>query len=538
MPIPVRPGVSGLDFVTTGTYNDQRGHQPATARSGNSPRSRALTGNDVVKDTRVTANSDRPGDAGRHARRPFPARARLLGVIAALAAVLLAAGCSSSSSSTGSAAGATASSPAASATAAAGSTAASPAGSAAPGTDIGLTATTIKIGMIADVDTSLAPGLFQKSVNAVKAWASIVNASGGLAGRKVVVDFCDSKLDPNATTNCVIQACQNDFALVGTSANALEDISDVDGCKNAAGKAVGIPDLAAFAFLPLACDPDTYIIGGYGPYCATAKENPQTYTANIGDARYYTSQFKGLHGVYVYDSDVPTLKVDFLPNFQGDEGLGIKADAQGSYAESGSAPQSALTPVISAIKASGSSFVYAGSTPQNTILLEREAKLQGANSVKVWACNSGCYDSTFYQQGGATVNGTYAQLDDLPFYTEYQDNPALAALVKQVGGTTNLNNNAVLSYVMTLLFQDAVQKATANGGTLSRASLFTALKGETSFDAEGVIGPTNVGGHQVSDCDVITQLVNGQWQRVYPAKPGTFDCSSGNTKTIKLNVTL
>jgi Periplasmic binding protein len=170
--------------------------------------------------------------------------------------------------------------------------------------------------MIADVDTSLAPGLFQKSVNAVKAWADIVNANGGLAGRKVVVDFCDSKLDPNATTNCVINACQNDFALVGTSANALEDLSDIDGCKNAAGKAIGIPDLAAFAFLPLACDPDTYLIGGYGPYCATAKENPQTYTANIGDARYYTSQFKNLHGVFVYDSDVPTLKTDFLPNFR------------------------------------------------------------------------------------------------------------------------------------------------------------------------------------------------------------------------------
>jgi len=456
-----------------------------------------------------------------------------LAAIAALAAVLLAAGCSSaSSSSPGSASGSTAP---ASAAAASATTSAAPAG---PGTDIGLTATTIKVGMIADVDTSLAPGLFQKSVNAVKAWADIVNANGGLAGRKVVVDFCDSKLDPNATTNCVINACQNDFALVGTSANALEDLSDIDGCKNAAGKAIGIPDLAAFAFLPLACDPDTYLIGGYGPYCATAKQNPQTYLASIGDARYYTSQFKNLHGVFVYDSDVPTLKTDFLPNFQGDQDLGIKADAQGAYAESGSAPQSALTPVISAIKAAGSSYVYAGSTPQNTILLEREAKLQGVSSVKVWACNSGCYDSSFYAQGGSVVNGTYAQLDDLPFYTEYQDNPALAALVKQMGGTANLNNNAVLSYVMCLLFQDAVQKATADGGTLDRQTLFTALNSESSFDADGIIGPTNVGGHQLSNCDVITQLVNGQWQRVYPAKPGTFDCSSGNTKTIKMNVTL
>ena len=42
------------------------------------------------------------------------------------------------------------------------------------------------------------------------------------------------------------------------------------------------------------------------------------------------------------------------------------------------------------------------------VLLRREAQLQGVNSVKVWLCNSGCYDPKFYAQGGATVNGTYA----------------------------------------------------------------------------------------------------------------------------------
>ncbi len=63
---------------------------------------------------------------------------------------------------------------------------------------------------------------------------------------------------------------------------------------------------------------------------------------------------------------------------------------------------------------------------------------------------------------------------------------------------------------MCLLFQDAVEKATANGGTLNRATLFTALNNEHSFDADYVIGPTNVGGHVLSNCDVITQLVNGQ----------------------------
>ncbi|MGH3253322.1 MAG: ABC transporter substrate-binding protein [Trebonia sp.] len=486
----------------------------------------------------MTANSDTPGSSGGHARHPFRARARLITLAAALAAgVLLAAGCGSSSSSAGPASGTTAASPATSATAASGTTAASPAGPAAPANDVGITATTIKVGMIADVNTAVQPGLFQKSVNAVKAWASNLNASGGLAGRQVVVDFCDAKLDPNATANCVIQACQNDFALVGTSADALEDLADIDGCKNAAGKAIGIPNLAAVAFLPLGCDPDTYQLEGLKSYCTTAKDPTQTYVVNVGDARYFTSQDKGLHGIFVYNSDVPSFKITFVPQFQADSNLGIGADGQKFYAESGAAPQSALTPVIQAVKAAGSSFIDADATPPNTVLLEREAKLQGASSIKVWGCDSGCYDNSFIQQGGSIVNGTYAQLNNLPFYTDYASNPALASLVKAVGGVANVNNNAVDAYIMALLFQDAVQKAVANGGTLDRATLFAALNKETSFDADGIIGPTNIGGHQPSACDVIAQVVNGQWQRAYPAKAGTFDCNPANLVTIKMKVT-
>ena len=481
----------------------------------------------------MTGNSDTSSGAGIRARRPFPARARLLAVIAALAAVLVAAGCSSNSSSTGSASGGTASS------AASGSASAAPAGPAAPASDVGITASTIRVAMIADVNTSVVPGLFQKSVNAVKAWADIVNANGGLAGRRVVVDFCDSKLDPNATSNCVIQACQTDFAIVGTSANALEDISDIDGCKNAAGKAVGIPDLAAVAFLPLGCDPDTYTIVGLGPYCGTAKSNPQTYTAPVGDTRYYASAFKDLHGVFVYDSDVPTLKVSFLPQFHVDNtSLGVKADGTGFFPEPGAAPQSALTPVVAQMKSAGSTFVYLGGTPSNSILLEREAKLQGVNTVKVWACDSGCYDQSFITQGGSIVNGTYANLNNLPFYTDYQSNPALSALVKQLGGVSNLNNNALGAYETAVLFQDAVQKAVANGGTLDRQTLFTALKNEHAFNADGIIGTTDIGNHVPSSCVVIAQVQNGQWVRAYPSKPGTFDCSSSNLATVKMNITL
>ncbi len=394
----------------------------------------------------------------------------------------------------------------------------------------------MKIGIIADVNNPLVPGLFKDSVNAIKAWAAGVNASGGLAGRQVVVDFCDSQLNPNATTNCVIKACQNDFALVGTSANALEDLSDIDGCKDAAGKPVGIPNLAAFAFPPLACDPDTYL-AGLGSFCATAKQNPQTYQVPVGDARYFTSTNKDLHGIWLYDTDDPTFKITQTPTFQAESNLGIKKDGQGFYGVSGAAPQSALTPYIQQIKASGSTFVYVDVTTPTMVLMRREAQLQGVNSVKVWECNSGCYDPSFYQLGGASVNDTYAMLLELPYLSDYKVNPALGKLVTELGGVQNLNNNAVDSFIMALLFQDAVGNAVANGGTLDRQTLFTALNNEHSFTAQGIIGSTDIGKRSVSACQVIVQLQNGVWQRVEPTKPGTLDCNSANTTVIKMNTT-
>jgi ABC-type branched-subunit amino acid transport system substrate-binding protein len=471
-------------------------------------------------------------------------RTGVAGLIAALTvAVLLAAGCGSSSSSGGS----SSSSPAA--TSASGSSAAVAQGSApptseapadtkaGPASDVGLTATTIKIGVIADVDNPLVPGLFLKSVNAVKAWASTINASGGLDGRKVVVDFCDSKLDPNATTNCVIQACQNDFALVGTAANALEDLSDLDGCKNAAGKSIGLPNLASFAFLPEQCDHVTYLAAGTGEYCKTAKDSPSTYEVPVGDAQYFTKQNPSLHGIWLYDSDDPTFKITQEPVFQGESNLGIRKDGEGFYALSGAAPQSAYTPYIQQIKASGSSFVYDDTTMPSMVLVRREAQLQGVNSVKVWECNSSCYEPQFYQQGGAAVNGTYASLIELPYISDYKANPALDKEITALGGTSGMDNNAMGSFIMALLFQDAVQKIQASGQTLDRQTLFSTLNtDETAFDAYGIIGPTNIGAHTASNCQVLIQLQNGVWQRVDPTTPGTLDCSPANTATVKMTV--
>jgi ABC-type branched-subunit amino acid transport system substrate-binding protein len=401
---------------------------------------------------------------------------------------------------------------------------------------VGITSTEIRVAVIADVNAPANPGLFQKSLNAVEAWASIVNQSGGLAGRKVVVDAMDAQEDPNTSLNDVIKACSQDFALVGTEALALSNMSAVGKCKDARGQATGIPDLAGIAFGGLQeCDQDTFSVLGNDPeYCATEKQPVPSHTEQVGDYRWLVSQYPGLHGMWIYNTDLPNARATQLPSYVAGSEQGIKRDGAGFYGAAGTEPQSAMTPVVQAAKQYGATFLSDGVTPPNMVLLRREAQLQGDNSVKVWLCTAGCYANYFLQTGGSAVDGTYQTMTTIPFFSEYKTVPELAALVSKLGGIDNLDSNALASYVEALLFQDAVQKATANGGQLTRASLFKVLRAqETAFSAGGITGATNVSGHQLSPCFMIAQVKNGQWQRAYPAAAGAFDCKATNLIQVK-----
>ena len=107
---------------------------------------------------------------------------------------------------------------------------------------MGITATEIHVAVIADVDNPIVPNLFKGSKDAVEGAAKFLNSKaggGGLAGRKVVVDFYDSKLNANATTNAEISACENDVAVVGTSAVSLASVDEMRNCKDSTGAVDG-----------------------------------------------------------------------------------------------------------------------------------------------------------------------------------------------------------------------------------------------------------------------------------------------------------
>ena len=185
-------------------------------------------------------------------------------------------------------------------------------------TDVGITPTTIRVAVVTDVDNPIVPGVLQGIVDGVQGWGKYVNANGGIAGRKVQVDFIDSKLNANDARNAIIKACSEDFALVGTGALLLQTVQDEVSCADKAGTATGLPDVAALVTNPAeACAANAFPIVPNSVECSTVNSSPQTYRTNNGDSKYLLKTIGKLHGSFVLASDSASVVRTSTVLFQG-----------------------------------------------------------------------------------------------------------------------------------------------------------------------------------------------------------------------------
>lgn len=407
-------------------------------------------------------------------------------------------------------------------------------------TDVGITDKEIRVAVIADVDTSLAPGLFQGSVYGVEGWAKYVNKNGGLAGRKVVVDFYDSKLNPNDTRNAFIEACKNNFVVIGASALFVNNVSDIENCQGAIngepGTYLGLPDFAVVTTeVDQQCSKTTISINSPQILCETRNENPQTYQANAGRAAYYQKKFgKKLHGAYLYSSDLKAANNANRSTMTGMQIDGIKADQEVDV--SSRAPQSAFTPIVQTMKQDGSNYAQSGGAQNTTVALRKEAKLQGLQDVTVWDCTLQCYDRKLIEQGGADVEGQFVSLLFLPF-EEAKDNKMLANFLKYTG-KDKADGFGIQAWASGLLFAEALNAAVAENGVngVDREAIFEQVAKINSFDAGGMLGKTNIAEKETTPCYVLMQVKSGKFKRVWPPKSATFDCKPQNVVQLKLDL--
>jgi ABC-type branched-subunit amino acid transport system substrate-binding protein len=402
-------------------------------------------------------------------------------------------------------------------------------------TEVGVSASTINIAVVADVDNAIAPNVFKGVVDGAQAGAKYVNANGGAAGRKLQVDFIDSHLNPNQTRNAIITACGQDLAMVGTATALFSGLDDMTGCKDKGGAATGLPDIGAIVLgTPEACAAVSFPVIPSQIDCATVGKNPQTYRGNQGVFRYLAKKNPKLNGPFIKTNDSPDAERSTDVLTQASEHAGI--DVTSTPTLSNRDTQSAFTTIVSKMKQDGSNWSDNGLAAPGAVLLRQEAAVQGLTDPKiVWQCTSACYDEKQMAAAGSAMDREYMDLGFLPF-SEASANKTLAGFLKYVG-KENANAFAVYGFEAVLAFTAAADDANKSSDGLTRASLLTALKNTTSFNAGGMVGTVNIGGKVPSSCFMLIQWNHGKFNRVYPTKQGTFDCTASNRYTFQADLT-
>jgi hypothetical protein len=194
---------------------------------------------------------------------------------------------------------------------------------------------------------------------------------------------------------------------------------------------------------------------------------------------------------------------------------------------SGTAIQTDYTQVAQAMKAKKSTFARNGLDYKGTVLMRKEAGVQGVTTVKVWDCTLQCYDKRLIQEGGKAVEGQYVWLNILPF-EDKGANPELDAFLKYVKNPEGFSAQAwIAGEIFARAINDTVEAHDGDPNSITRANLLTAIRNIHDFDANGMVPKIDVGRKIGSSCLVGMQVKDGKFVRVNPVAPGTFDCDNG-----------
>jgi hypothetical protein len=400
-------------------------------------------------------------------------------------------------------------------------------------TDVGVTPTDITVEVMADVGSPLAPGLFQGNLDALNAYATYVNAHGGIACRKLVVRTWDSKLSPSESKNGEIDSCANAFAMVGNNALFNPDPSPMTNCLDKQGRPTGLPDVAALANdINEQCAPTAFTVQSNSRHCPI---EPGAFPSpvGLGYTKWLLQKYGPLHGLYLVPGDLPTTVQASTYLIVGQEQAGVTWDATPKV--SGLDAQPSYTPRVQLAKSKGSNYVYDGLNDIGMIRMRKEAVAQGLTSVKVWACSLACYTKAFLAEGGADVEGTYVSMGFLPF-EEAKYNAEDQAYVNALG--SKVDSFGANAWQAAGAFKQAVDDVVKQSGPngVTRAAVLAALKNITNFTDNGWMGGQSLKGPGAfSNCYLIMQVQNGKFVRVYPTQPGTMDCKSSNVTTVNVD---
>jgi ABC-type branched-subunit amino acid transport system substrate-binding protein len=406
--------------------------------------------------------------------------------IVAVAATLLAAGCGSRG-------------PASSATSGPPQTA----GSGLQASAVGISPTQIRIATIQDIGGPV-PGLFESAKDAMVAFVAYVNSTGGVDGRKLVLDPFDAQISPTNFQVATQQACADDFAIVGSYS-----VGDNGGV--AVGSQCGIPMVpaattapqvlaASNVVSPLPVKPNVFATGYYHWLAQTYPDAvkkagilyPDNQVTRVAAARVVgTAETQGFH--FVEDQQVNLIQVDF-------------------------------TSYILDMKRKGVQFFSWGADNQAAGRILTQAQQQGWHP-QVFDLTAAAYTQTFLKASAPVAQGALISLP-IALFEERSSNPAMATylhwLDKAVPNHVPPDIFGVSAWSAGLLFVKALKQL---GPNPTRSQLLSALHSIKYWNGDGIQAPSDPGDAGGTKCFVVVKVQGDRFVRVHPAAPNTFDCT-------------
>jgi len=354
----------------------------------------------------------------------------------------------------------------------------------------GLTATEVRIGNVSTESL----GLFTGAVVGTEAYADYVNSTGGVNGRRLVVDPLDDQFTGASNKQQTQNAIGNDFALVGSF--SLEDSFG----ETVLAQNPQVPDVSTTLAPSLSTLPNVF------------SANPTGLGWPTGPLDYFKRLYptQALHTAAL-TSTLPSA----LAIWNVEKPVMMQAGYKLAYYAQVPVTQTDFSQNVVAMRQAGVQLIYSDQLPENYAgALFRALSQQNFHPVVVIGTASYSEQLVPAAGGSAAVDGSNMEMPNALFLGEDASQiPAVGTFQKWVQKASpgfKADYYTLAGWANTQLFVQALKAA---GNSPTRGSVQHQLRTITSFDAANLLAPTDPAQRKPATCYLIAKVVNGTFVR-------------------------
>ncbi len=355
----------------------------------------------------------------------------------------------------------------------------------------GITSSTITVGNV----STLYAGLFKGALVGTQAYAAYVNSQGGVNGRKLLVDSYDDGYQGAPNKQGHQQITQKDFAAVG-GFSLQDSYGETVVAANPGLPDVTVPLDQGLSDLPNLFSPDPGAIGW-----------------QLGPLEYFKHRYPSdVKGAGALIADQPSAITKWGGEKAAMQSIGYKV----VYDPTFNITQTDFNQNVVAMRQAGVKILFLEQMPANYAAAVVKALNQQNFHPQIVFGVSTYSESLVPDAGGAAaIDGAYMEgLTSLFLGEDASTIPAVNTFltwVQKASPGFKPDLYTVFGWLSAQLF---VQGLTAAGANPTRGSVLQQLGKITSFNGNYLIATSNPAGKVPANCYVISQIVQGKFQRV------------------------